>query len=220
MEWKIADNIQGDAFDERWQHSSFQLSTAPTDTKHTFYVFGGSTKSKLGIETKLNDVIEFSSRDGSTWKTTMVSKGTMHKSSSLGNLFVKKENVAKSPTKEREEKYPAPRCCHTTAVLRTTEDIVESGKKPKITEEVVLFGGFDGKNYFNDVWILDTKKWSWRQITSDQKQIPSPRCWHTSVIYNEQMWVLGGYNGKTTLDDFWVFDFETQVPSIYSVTHL
>jgi tetratricopeptide (TPR) repeat protein len=79
-------------------------------------------------------------------------------------------------------------------------------------EQVLLFGGTDGRNDLNDTWILDPNTWTWRQVEFDPTvKLPPARSEHTAVVHNDHMWVFGGTNGNRTLDDFWCLDLETMV---------
>jgi N-acetylneuraminic acid mutarotase len=38
---------------------------------------------------------------------------------------------------------------------------------------------------------------------------PSPRFGHSAVTYGEKMYLFGGWDGKSTLNDIWVFEWST-----------
>lgn len=44
---------------------------------------------------------------------------------------------------------------------------------------------------FNDTWIFNLDKLEWREITTFGN-IPSPRYFHTSCIYMDNMYIFGG----------------------------
>lgn len=56
---------------------------------------------------------------------------------------------------------------------------------------------------------MSTAKFSWNQIEySEQNQIPLPRCATTCSVYNDCVYILGGYSSSTCNNDFWKFDLK------------
>jgi len=62
---------------------------------------------------------------------------------------------------------------------------------------VFLFGGRDGKRFFNDLWVLDQKKMSWSKIEIGQG--PSRRS-GSSLVYDQKSRRLILYGGFTTTE--------------------
>jgi hypothetical protein len=62
------------------------------------------------------------------------------------------------------------------------------------------FGGRDGAHIFNDTqsFNISTRRWTELQCTGS---IPSPRAGHAAVLVDDAIYVLGGFTGKTHLDD-------------------
>lgn len=58
----------------------------------------------------------------------------------------------------------------------------------------------------NSAFSTETKAWS--QVTATGT-IPSPRFSHGAAIYKEIMWVFGGSNKSSTLDDLYSFNTGT-----------
>lgn len=75
-------------------------------------------------------------------------------------------------------------------------------------DNLVTFGGFDGQNRFNDVHAFNLKTRQWREMGSliKEEARPSKRFGHTSVVFDDKLWVFGGWDGKTTLKCCWIFD--------------
>ena len=76
--------------------------------------------------------------------------------------------------------------------------------------KIWVLGGYDGTDYLNDVWSSeDGATWtestpSGRKTTSgNSKNWWSERYYHTSVVLNRKIWVLGGYDGTDYLNDVW-----------------
>lgn len=72
---------------------------------------------------------------------------------------------------------------------------------------IVLFGGFDGSNYFNDTWIWEGNTATWSKINT--KNMPSSRCNH-AMTYDRVSKKVLLFGGKTLsdvpLNDLWEWD--------------
>eukprot|EP01096_Ripella_sp_DP13-Kostka_P015734 TRINITY_DN7460_c0_g1_i1.p1 TRINITY_DN7460_c0_g1~~TRINITY_DN7460_c0_g1_i1.p1 ORF type:complete len:327 (-),score=99.56 TRINITY_DN7460_c0_g1_i1:150-1094(-) len=71
--------------------------------------------------------------------------------------------------------------------------------------KILVFGGGDGPNYFNDSWILDTTTMDW----SNPKvggQVPPPRRAHTATVVGSKLYVFGGGNGDRAFNDIYALD--------------
>jgi hypothetical protein len=64
-----------------------------------------------------------------------------------------------------------------------------------------LLGGFDGKNYYNDVWSSENGS-KWTRVASSCAW--KPRCGGGVVVFNQKIWLIGGgeING-TVFGDVW-----------------
>lgn len=87
-----------------------------------------------------------------------------------------------------------------------------------------IFGGWNGfsKKWFNDLFEFDFRNYlyfknkyllfvenkEWKQIVTNG-DIPLPRTSHSAVIYNNCMYVFGGYSGEIYLNDFYEYNFLT-----------
>ena len=73
-----------------------------------------------------------------------------------------------------------------------------------------MFGGFDGKSRFSDIWQFNLDEEKWSEIQTESKQsVPLARFGHSAVIYKHSMYVFGGWNGHDTLDDLYEFSLVT-----------
>lgn len=96
---------------------------------------------------------------------------------------------------------------------------------------VALFGGSNGRGkVFNDLWLLEIDKRSWKKIQCFEK--PLARWLHSSVIHSDYLWIFGGehyiekdneglnsenisenekkeYRKKLILNDLWKLSLET-----------
>jgi serine/threonine protein kinase len=87
--------------------------------------------------------------------------------------------------------YPSPRGSHTVVVLKNS---------------LYLFGGHYFNTYYNDLYVFTIEKQQWTKLTSTEEG-PSPRTEHASAsVDSQRFFMFGGFNGKTRLNDLWVFD--------------
>jgi hypothetical protein len=73
------------------------------------------------------------------------------------------------------------------------------------TDNVVLSGGYNGDNYFDDTWIFDLSSKTWSEIQFSSH--PQARAGHTmATVYNTRNVILhGGGNGTNTYSDTWIY---------------
>lgn len=69
-----------------------------------------------------------------------------------------------------------------------------------------IIGGFSGSGYLNDVWSSSDGV-SWTRALADTASPGtnqfSRRYGQASVVFNNKMWVMGGYDGTNYLNDTW-----------------
>jgi hypothetical protein len=75
-----------------------------------------------------------------------------------------------------------------------------------VGRKIVLIGGGENASYFNSVHVFDipTRRWSRPTLTSSD--VPPPRRAHTTVLYQNKIWVFGGGNGLQALNDVWTLE--------------
>lgn len=76
--------------------------------------------------------------------------------------------------------------------------------------EIFVFRGGDGSEYLNDLHALNVDTMVWRQVQVTGS-IPEPRADHASAYMEEtkEMFLFGGWNGRTRLNDFYILDTVT-----------
>ncbi len=74
-----------------------------------------------------------------------------------------------------------------------------------IDKRLVVFGGGDGPNYYNDLYVFDTVSYRWTK-PAVAGQAPSPRRAHTANAHEGQMIIFGGGNGVGALNDVYSMD--------------
>lgn len=78
-------------------------------------------------------------------------------------------------------------------------------------DSLYTFGGWNGfsRTWYNDVNCLDLVTMEWRVIQC--KGIPPrERTSHSAVIFQDSMYVFGGFSGEEYLNDLHQFDFKTE----------
>ena len=73
---------------------------------------------------------------------------------------------------------------------------------------MVTFGGYDGAQYKNDVWIFNLKTHTWVEMLTTG-DMPSAREFHAAIYFNSTMVVFGGYDGSSR-NDLYVLDITTR----------
>jgi N-acetylneuraminic acid mutarotase len=74
---------------------------------------------------------------------------------------------------------------------------------------IYIFGGYDGFNRVNDFYEYNVDYNTWSEVLyTGSGTMPTPRHSHSAVIYEESMFVFGGYDGHYR-NDFYRFNFVT-----------
>lgn len=76
-----------------------------------------------------------------------------------------------------------------------------------ITGKMILFGGYDGDNRFDDTWAYDPLANTWTEL-SPAGDLPPARSGH-KMVYDPgagRMILFGGWDGDHELDDTWAYD--------------
>eukprot|EP00918_Siedleckia_nematoides_P057974 GHVU01126404.1.p1 GENE.GHVU01126404.1~~GHVU01126404.1.p1 ORF type:complete len:302 (-),score=41.30 GHVU01126404.1:1339-2244(-) len=74
-------------------------------------------------------------------------------------------------------------------------------------QKVVVFGGYDGKKYLNDVAKFDPSAGKWTSFPISGAA-PSGRYCHGSTLDGDNLYIIGGGNVDDKLDDLWVLDLK------------
>ncbi|KAG0741903.1 hypothetical protein G6F57_006171 [Rhizopus arrhizus] len=84
----------------------------------------------------------------------------------------------------------------------TVERVLGPGKR---SYSLYVFGGGDGPNYFNDLYILNVDTLTWTKPKTVGEP-PSPRRAHTTCLWNQKIIVIGGGDGARALADVHALD--------------
>ena len=97
---------------------------------------------------------------------------------------------------------PSPRAGHTAVVH---------------DDKMYIFGGVEARGgvhncWLNDTWYLDLKTLTWMNIhPGSSANLPNRRKGHTSVVYNNSMYVFGGGQDDSLMfNDLWELDLITE----------
>ncbi|KAF8395354.1 hypothetical protein HHK36_019300 [Tetracentron sinense] len=82
--------------------------------------------------------------------------------------------------------------------------------------KIVMHGGWDGKKWLSDVYVLDTISLEWMEL-SVSGSLPPPRCGHTATMVEKRLLVFGGRGGGgPIMGDLWalkgLFEEENETP--------
>jgi len=71
--------------------------------------------------------------------------------------------------------------------------------------DIFVFGGGDGPNYFDTLFILNTKTMAWSQpkVTGTG---PGPRRAHSATLVGKDLYIFGGGDGRKALNDIFILD--------------
>lgn len=103
---------------------------------------------------------------------------------------------------------------NTTTLIESTGEVFS--RRSALTalvwkDKLYTFGGWNGfsRTWYNDLYVFDFKTKNWRSIHPTGKP-PMKRTSHAAVIYNNKMYIFGGFSGEEYLNDMFEFDLETE----------
>lgn len=77
------------------------------------------------------------------------------------------------------------------------------------SRSIFIFGGYDGFNRVNDFYEYNIDYNSWQEVLNNEHSSlcpPTPRHSHSAVVYDDSMYIFGGYDGHYK-NDFHRFNF-------------
>lgn len=75
-----------------------------------------------------------------------------------------------------------------------------------VDRKLIIFGGGQGPTYYEDIYIFDTTTRRWSKPEMVIGKGPTARRAHSAVLYKNKIWIFGGGNGATALNDVWTLD--------------
>ncbi|CEP15005.1 hypothetical protein [Parasitella parasitica] len=97
----------------------------------------------------------------------------------------------------------------------TVERDLGAGKN---SYSLYMFGGGDGPNYFNDLYVLNIDTLTWTKPKTEG-EAPSPRRAHTTCIWNQKIIIVGGGDGARALADVHMLDVSDPTLPKWSLLH-
>lgn len=79
--------------------------------------------------------------------------------------------------------------------------------------KIYVFGGNKVKDLTSDdknVFELDIGKLQWTMLQNASKVSPNIRDEHTAIVYNDCMYIFGGFESGVRTNTTWMFDFATR----------
>lgn len=74
--------------------------------------------------------------------------------------------------------------------------------------KMIVFGGTDGGDCFNEVHEFDTDSLEWTTLTV-RGEAPAPRVFHTATLVGQhQLYIFAGHNGEDRFNDLLVLDLQ------------
>jgi N-acetylneuraminic acid mutarotase len=104
------------------------------------------------------------------------------------------ETLVWTKLQDKAECLPAPRCA--------------AGMTNNYNHGILFGGDSNGRNYLNDIWILQFNKMLWKYQPT-RGATPAGRSAHCQAIVNNCLWVFGGTNGDYVFNDMHQLDLDT-----------
>lgn len=77
--------------------------------------------------------------------------------------------------------------------------------------EVYVFGGYDGDNVFNTLFVFNPNSCAWRRLPVTSAGDPICRRQRNSMIHvNDTLYVFGGFNGRVWLNDLHIMQYRSE----------
>ncbi|KAI8628903.1 galactose oxidase [Xylariaceae sp. FL1651] len=75
-----------------------------------------------------------------------------------------------------------------------------------VGSKLIIYGGSDGGECFNDVWVYDVDAQIWKSV---QIPVPFRRLSHTSTLVGSYLFIIGGHDGSEYSDDVLLLNLVT-----------
>ena len=81
-------------------------------------------------------------------------------------------------------------------------------------DKMFTYAGYSGSERLSDMYCYDFKTKFWSQIDCNYGQCPSGRSSLVAQVHDNHLFIFGGYNGETVLNDFYKFRLKAvSIPS-------
>jgi len=193
-----------------WTTNSFQAKTFPRagGTAEVFnstslYVFGGEENG-----TELNSLLRFQTT-GLKSLSNVLSTGANAPSPRTNASFSRYDGKlvtfgGQQQGKANDEIFAFSAENNTWSKLRTFGSggpPARYGHQTTGDSDLYLFGGADGNQLFDDFFVLSRNRWT--KLNSSGS--PSPRAFHSLNMVNNQVYLFGGFDGKSETNELFKF---------------
>lgn len=106
-------------------------------------------------------------------------------------------------SQENEGWWPSSRAGHSSVSISCTVD-------SRVSRYITVFGGYNGKSSFRDIFLYDTAQKRWRipMVSAEEGSAFPPGVWnHTACGIHNKMIVFGGFDGYRELSEVSVLCF-------------
>lgn len=76
---------------------------------------------------------------------------------------------------------------------------------------IFVFRGGDGRDYLNDLHMLNTQTLHWKNVQDVKGKKPPPRANHSSSIIKSNLYIFGGWDGSKRLNDLFVLSLKSYI---------
>ena len=77
-------------------------------------------------------------------------------------------------------------------------------------DSLYIFGGYDGAVRVNDFYEFHFPTRRWVSLYSIDDTPPCARDRHTAVVYDNSLYIFGGFDGSSRKNDFYAYNFDSQ----------
>jgi hypothetical protein len=85
------------------------------------------------------------------------------------------------------------------------------------TNRILVFGGTDGESCLSHVHLLNTDTMEWKRVKPANAQGVWPRLGHTATLIGRLLFVFGGYDGCSYVNELHMLDLGTLCSSLRSL---
>ena len=172
--------------------------------KNGIYVFGGGD----GVRA-LNDIwrLDVSDTSKMSWKLISGPSSPSPSSSSSAGLNNNNNNATTSNNHTRPPPPPAGGREHSNGSMQQQRPRARGYHTANMVgSKLIIYGGSDGGECFNDVWVYDVDKHTWKTVDIP---VTFRRLSHTANIVGSYMFVIGGHDGTDYSNDVLLLNLVT-----------
>jgi len=78
-------------------------------------------------------------------------------------------------------------------------------------DKIFVFRGGDGRDYLNDLHMLNITTMHWKIVKDSGGTRPPPRANHSSSVIKHNLYIFGGWDGSKRLNDLYVYNLKNYI---------